>query len=115
MDVTTAQSLLEQEREGIRRLLGDVTTHEGIDKDGASEHGDMADSAPSFTAEEYDSAIEASIRERLARVEAALARIADGTWGKSVRSGAAISPERLEADPAAELTVEEAEADQLGS
>ena len=35
-------------------------------------------------------------------------RLADGTYGRSVRSGDPIPDERLEADPAAELTVEEA-------
>jgi len=33
--------------------------------------------------------------------------LADGTFGRSVRSGAPIPDDRLEADPAAELTVEE--------
>ena len=33
--------------------------------------------------------------------------MAAGTYGRSVRSGVAIADDRLEADPAAELTVEE--------
>jgi DnaK suppressor protein len=31
----------------------------------------------------------------------------DGTYGRSIRSGREIPDERLEADPAAELTVDE--------
>jgi hypothetical protein len=38
------------------------------------------------------------------------ARLAAGTYGRSVRSGQSIPDERLEADPLAELTVEEAAA-----
>ena len=38
-----------------------------------------------------------------------LQRLEEGTYGRSVRSGAPIPDERLEADPAAELTVEEAQ------
>ena len=40
----------------------------------------------------------------------ALHRLDDGTYGRSVRSGQPIPDERLEADPAAELTIEEARA-----
>jgi DnaK suppressor protein len=40
-----------------------------------------------------------------------MARLEAGTYGRSVRSGQPIPDERLEADPAAELTIEEARAD----
>ena len=50
-----------------------------------------------------------SLRERLAAIEKAERRLEEGTYGKSVRSGAPIPDERLEADPAAELTVDEAQ------
>jgi DnaK suppressor protein len=39
-----------------------------------------------------------------------LQRVKDGTYGLSVKSGKPIPDERLEADPAAELTIEEARA-----
>jgi DnaK suppressor protein len=54
-----------------------------------------------------DIALVADLRERLAAVERAEARIAAGTFGRSVDSGAAIPDARLEADPLAERTVEE--------
>jgi DnaK suppressor protein len=44
----------------------------------------------------------------LAALERAERRIEEGTFGTSVRSGLPIPDARLEADPAAELTVEEA-------
>ena len=40
--------------------------------------------------------------------ERAEQRLDDGTYGRSIRSGDPIPDERLRADPAAELTVEEA-------
>ena len=48
----------------------------------------------------------------IAAIERALQRVEDGTYGRSVRSGALIPDERLEVEPAAELTVEEAEQEQ---
>jgi DnaK suppressor protein len=56
-----------------------------------------------------DQAVVDSLRERLAAIERAEGRLEEGTYGKSVRSGVPIPDERLEADPTAELTVEEAQ------
>jgi DnaK suppressor protein len=44
----------------------------------------------------------------LGALERATERLRNGTYGRSVRSGAVIPDARLEADPAAELTVDEA-------
>ncbi len=63
-----------------------------------------------LAAEGMDDAIAESMRERLAALDRALKRLDDGTYGRSVRSGLPIPDERLEADPAAELTIEEARA-----
>src|SRR5580692_5441619 len=70
--------------------------------------GDSVDPATSLTAEGMDDAITDSMRDRLAAIDRALKRLDDGSYGRSVRSGVPIPDERLEADPAAELTVEEA-------
>src|SRR5260370_611527 len=50
------------------------------------------------------------LRDRLAALGHAEQRLDNGTYGRSVRSGLPIPDERLAADPAAELTVEEARA-----
>ena len=68
----------------------------------------MYDSAEPLTTEGTDDAVRAGLEERLAAVGRAEQRLADGTYGLSVRSGQPIPDDRLEADPAAELTVEEA-------
>ena len=54
-----------------------------------------------------DQAVAESLRNELAAVVRAEARIADGTYGISVESGERIPDERLEAEPLAERTVQE--------
>jgi DnaK suppressor protein len=60
-----------------------------------------------LTDEQGTDAVAEGLRERLAAIQRAEARVEAGTYGRSVRSGDPIPEERLEADPAAELTVEE--------
>jgi DnaK suppressor protein len=55
-----------------------------------------------------DDAIAEGLRDRMDTIDRALKRLDGGTYGKSVRSGVPIPDERLDADPAAELTVDEA-------
>jgi DnaK suppressor protein len=63
-----------------------------------------------LTAEATDGAVAEQLRARLDAIDRALARLEAGTYGRSVLSGKPIPDQRLEADPAAELTVEEARA-----
>jgi DnaK suppressor protein len=72
------------------------------------EVGDAGDAAQPLAAQGEDEAIAESLRDRLAAIDRALKRLEDGTYGRSVRSGQPIPADRLDADPAAELTVEEA-------
>jgi DnaK suppressor protein len=80
------------------------------DRAAENDTGDIADPAQSLTAEGMDDAIAESLRSRLDVIDRALHRLDDGTYGRSVLSGKPIPDERLEADPAAELTIEEAKA-----
>ena len=57
--------------------------------------------------DELDEGRSDDLREELAAVERAEARLADGTYGLSVESGEPIPDERLEAMPWAGRTVEE--------
>jgi DnaK suppressor protein len=108
MDDDRARELLRAERARVQALLEDITAAGQSEREAASETGDFADPAQPLTAVGTDDAIAASLRDRLAALERAEARLAAGTYGRSVRSGVPIPDERLEADPAAELTVEEA-------
>jgi DnaK suppressor protein len=108
MDDDRARELLAAERLRTKRLLSDLTADRQNDETAADQDGDMFDSAEPLTKEGTDDAVVAELRERLEALDRAEARLDSGTYGYSVRSGDRIPDERLEADPTAELTVEEA-------
>lgn len=107
MDEQRARSLIYSERERIEALLVETRAAAVGDRSSENEPGDFGDSAQPLTAEGTDDAVTASLRQRLEALERAGRRLDEGTYGLSVRSGRAIPDERLEADPAAELTIEE--------
>ena len=84
------------------------TLHRGDDA------GDSVDMAQPIEYGERDEAIEAGLREKLEAIERAEKRLEEGTYGLSVLSGEPIPDARLEAQPTAELTVEEAQAQRRG-
>ena len=102
--------MLQAERAEVQSLLAGSEQAGQADRETEDEEGgvDSADPAASLTAEGMDDAIAESLRDRLDAIDRALRRLDEGTYGRSVRSGVPIPDERLEADPAAELTVEEA-------
>jgi DnaK suppressor protein len=110
MDQDRARALLTDERAEVQDLLRDATRAGAEDREAEDEAatGDVADAAQPLTAEGMDDAIAESLRDRMAVIDRALKRLDAGTYGLSVRSGEPIPAERLEADPAAELTVAEA-------
>ena len=105
MDQAQARALLDGERARLQRLLQAETGEPQ-----AAELGDEVDDADRRNAEETGMAVDQLLRTRWAALQRAEARLAAGSFGRSVRSGQAIPDERLEADPLAELTVEEAAA-----
>ena len=64
--------------------------------------------------DELDEGLGDDLREQLAALERAEGRLADGTYGLSIKSGLPIPDERLEAVPTAELTADEARAETEG-
>jgi DnaK suppressor protein len=110
MDEDVARARLSAERAEVARLLTDSESAAAQDREAEDEPGDYADAAQPLTAQGLDDAISADLQDRLAAIDRALARLDDGTYGRSVRSGQPIPDERLDADPAAELTIEEARA-----
>jgi DnaK suppressor protein len=107
MDDAQARQLLADERTRVEGLLRDLTEASEEDRATTRDTGDIADPAQPLTDEQGADAIAEGLRGRLAAIERAEARLAAGTYGRSVRSGDPIPDERLEADPAAELTVAE--------
>ena len=110
MDESVARQRLLTERAEVAQLLSDADFAGTQDRDAEDEGatGDYADAAQPLTAQGMDDALAESFRQRIAAIDRALQRLDDGTYGTSVRSGAPIPEGRLDADPAAELTVEEA-------
>jgi DnaK suppressor protein len=104
MDPARARELLAAERARIERALarfGHEDTGEPADEE------DPANLASELYEDELDEGLADDLREELAAVERAEARIAEGTYGLSIESGKPIPDERLEAVPTAERTVEE--------
>ena len=112
MNHDEARARLLAERAEVTGLLAGAESAGQQDRATEDEEatGDVSDAAEPLTAEGMDDAIADSLRERLAALDRALKRLDDGTYGRSVRSGLPIPDGRLEADPAAELTIEEARA-----
>ena len=104
MDLERARSLLDAERAQVQQLLADLDTARTDDHEAER---DAAYPAQPLAAQGVDDAVAAGLRDRLAALDRALRRVEDGSYGRSIRSGAPIPDERLEADPAAELTVQE--------
>jgi len=109
MDMDRAAELLRSERLRTEQLLVDIGEAGQADRTAADQPGDMFDSAQPLTDEGTDDSVKAELEERLAALDRAQERLEAGTYGYSTRSGLPISDERLEADPAAELTVDEAQ------
>ena len=102
MDADRARDLLARERERIEKTIADVGPDASGDQD---EPGDR-DSEDLYE-QEFDAGRAEDLREQLAALERAEARLAEGTYGLSVESGEPIPDARLEALPTAERNVEE--------
>jgi len=104
MDPERARELLAAERARIERALarrGHEDTGEPADED------DPGNQASDLYQDELDEGLADDLREELAAVERAEARLAAGTYGISIESGEPIPDERLEAIPTAERTTAE--------
>lgn len=92
------RQLLEEERADLRRQLAELGHGE---TGGLKYDPNFADSSQ-VTAERGEAeALAGELNDALGEVEAAIARLADGTYGLCERCGQPIAPARLEAMPAA--------------
>jgi DnaK suppressor protein len=104
MDPGRARELLAAERARIEQALARLG-HE--DTGEPADEQDPANQASDLYQDELDEGLTDDLREELAAVERAEARLAAGTYGLSIESGEPIPDERLEAVPAAERTAAE--------
>ena len=105
MDPDRARELLEGERQRVEQALAGLRSREVEGRPEQDEPGER--DSEDLNERGLDDARQEDLTAQLAAVERAEARLAAGTYGRSVRSGEPIPDERLEALPTAELTVEE--------
>jgi DnaK suppressor protein len=107
MDPERAKELIAREREQVEQEI--AATQRGGPEEGDErvEPGDQ--DSEGLYQDEYDVGRADDLKRRLEAVERAEERIAAGTFGLSTRSGDPIPDGRLEVNPTAELTVEEAD------
>jgi DnaK suppressor protein len=110
MDQAQARALLAGERARLQRLLQAEASEPP-----PAELGDEVDDADRRNTEETGTAVDQLLRARWAALQRAEARLAAGSYGRSVRSGQRIPDQRLEADPLAELTAQEEAAAEPGT
>lgn len=109
MDYARAEELIEAERQRVQGLLATSALAARDDRDAAAAvTTSILDAAGPLEQESVDDAVVEQLMARLAALDRASARLCAGMFGLSVLSGRPIPDERLEADPAAELTVDEA-------
>jgi DnaK suppressor protein len=107
MDPERARELLARERAKAEQELAAIEREGPEERDDRIEPGDQ--DSESLYQDELDAGRIEDLKDRLAAIERAEARLEAGTYGLSVKSGAPIPDERLEAFPTAELTVGESE------
>jgi DnaK suppressor protein len=110
VDIEAARRRLESERtrvvEARQHLIDDTSRsmEDAVDEDGNDSH--LGDSASETLDREMELSIGDNAGHLLESIDAALARIADGTYGKCERCGQPIAPDRLEALPWATKCIE---------
>ena len=111
MDPERARELLEAERARIERALAAAAQEDDAEEADDVDPGNLASD---LYQDELDEGLREELAAQLAAVERAESRLADGSYGLSVKSGEPIPDERLEAVPTAELTVDEERAEEGG-
>ena len=110
VDMDSARDRLMAERLRVTsemQALQDDLSHsleDQTDEDGIDSH--LADSASETVDREIEQSLEDNAEHLLGRIDAALGRIDEGTYGRCERCGEAIGEERLEALPYATRCIE---------
>jgi len=109
------KAFVERQRQRLTKLRAELTDamedkvaeEKDINSRSIDEAAEYEDDAQRLTTLELDGNLIARSAQRLAQVDRALEKIAEGSYGLSDASGGAIPKERLEATPEAIYTVEE--------
>jgi DnaK suppressor protein len=114
VDEARAKELLQAERARIEQSLASAGAPEAGPDDEPHLEQHVADQGSELYDRERDEGQAEDLRVRLAAIERAEQRLADGSYGRSIVSGEPIPDARLEALPWAERTVEEQSAWERG-
>ena len=111
LDLEEVRTQLEAERERLRAAIDAVDHKSSLTEEtgdlsiGQDDH--IADSASETYMRELDEGLEENAEHLLDEIDAALVRIADGSYGLCTACGRPISEERLEAVPYATLCIDD--------
>ena len=106
MENEAARERLEAEQARVQGLVQGLRGDLSDEGDGSSEITDPADTGSDTFEREKDLAILEQLETELAELQAALARIDDGTYGVDEVTGEPIASERLEAYPIARTNID---------
>jgi len=111
VDLEEARTQLESERDRLRGSIDAVNHPDSLTEEtgdlsiGQDDH--IADSASDTYMRELDDGLEENVEHLLRKVESALRRLDDGTYGTCAICGRPIEEERLRAVPYAKLCIED--------
>jgi DnaK suppressor protein len=108
MDSERARQLLAHERERIEKAVTQLSAEERQAISQQGEPGELG--SEELYEKELDTGLAEDLKQQLRALERAEIRLAAGTYGLSIDSGAPIPDARLEALPTAERTLEEQQA-----
>ncbi len=118
LDTSEFRKLLEEQRAAVVAAIEYLhRENPGSMRDETSEvsvDNHLAETASVTLDREIDYTLEENEEELLAAVDAALARIEDGTYGRCQRCGQPIAQERLRALPYATLCIDDKRKDERG-
>lgn len=106
MELDVATTALNAERARIAHDLDQLRAGTGSDRDSADRLGAGSDDAVATFEDELDEGVVDDLKANLDEVDAALARIAVGTYGVCIDCGEAIPEKRLTALPASARCIE---------
>jgi DnaK suppressor protein len=105
VDEKRAKELVAAERERVESALAGLRGEGRAESTADAPAGDFNNE--NLYEDEFAAGQEGDLQRRLEAVERAEERLAAGTYGLSTKSGEPIPDRRLEAEPLAELTVDE--------
>lgn len=97
---TVRQRLRTEYQKLSKRMISDSGAQQG-----KSLNPDRADLAQNYTLQEQDAALHLIEKSRLEQIGRALERLESGTYGQCLNCGQAITLERLQVAPSAELCI----------